>query len=110
MREKLFLTKKWRNGLQASTPKIQWREHAYQDLQRLYDFLALESESSAKRVIGLLLEATRKLQIHPRIGIKINSIKSREVRKLVIRNYELRYEIKENRIIVLRFWHGRENR
>lgn len=34
----------------------------------------------------------------------------REVRRIIVGNYELRYEIADATIFILRLWHCRENR
>jgi plasmid stabilization system protein ParE len=96
--------------LQASELKIGWRQKASDDLQRLYDFLMQHNASTALQTVESLLQAVRKLRIHPRLGARLANFRNREVRKLHIGSYELRYELKEDRIIILRFWHGRENR
>jgi plasmid stabilization system protein ParE len=96
--------------LSASKFKIQWRSQAYDDLKRLYDFLAPDSPQVALQTVDLLLQAVRGLPAYPRIGSKLVNYRNREVRKLSIGSYELRYELKEDRIVILRFWHGREKR
>ncbi len=35
---------------------------------------------------------------------------SREVRRLLVGHYEMRYELQESNIYILRVWHTRENR
>jgi plasmid stabilization system protein ParE len=47
---------------------------------------------------------------YPRIGEKLDAFEPREVRRIIVGNYELRYEIVAGTIIVLRLWHCRENR
>ena len=46
----------------------------------------------------------------PRIGEKLHAYEPREVRHIIAGNYELRYEIVNATIVVLRIWHCRENR
>jgi hypothetical protein len=45
-----------------------------------------------------------------RIGEKLEEFDPREVRRIVIGRYEMRYEIQESVISVLRIWHTREDR
>jgi plasmid stabilization system protein ParE len=47
---------------------------------------------------------------HPRIGERLDHFEPREVRRVLIGNYELRYEITASEIDVLRILHSRENR
>jgi len=45
-----------------------------------------------------------------RIGEKLEAYQPREVRRLIVGNYELRYEIAAGTIFILRLWHCRESR
>jgi plasmid stabilization system protein ParE len=47
---------------------------------------------------------------HPRIGEKLEEFEPREVRRILVGQYEMRYEIRESTIYVLRLWHTREDR
>jgi plasmid stabilization system protein ParE len=54
--------------------------------------------------------APTRLLEHPRIGEKLEEFEPREVRRLLIGHYEMRYEIQASTIFVLRVWHTREDR
>ncbi len=43
-------------------------------------------------------------------GEKLEAYEPREVRRIIVGNYELRYEIADATIFILRLWHCRENR
>lgn len=90
--------------------KIEWTDKAVSDLVRLHDFLAAVAPVAAARVVQDLSRAPLKLVDFPRIGEKLEAYEPREVRRIVVGNYELRYELAEARIIVLRLWHHREDR
>ncbi|WP_330217080.1 type II toxin-antitoxin system RelE/ParE family toxin [Sphingobium lactosutens] len=47
---------------------------------------------------------------YPRIGEKLEAYEPREVRRIIVGNYEMRYEIAAGTIFILRLWHCRENR
>ena len=57
-----------------------------------------------------LARAPGRLLDYPRIGEKLDAFAPREVRRIIVGNYELRYEIADFTIFVLRLWHCRENR
>jgi uncharacterized protein (TIGR02996 family) len=44
------------------------------------------------------------------LGARLNEFDPREVRRLLVGNYELRYELTEEDLFVLRIWHLREAR
>ena len=83
---------------------------AMSDLARLYAFLALVNKGAAVRTVQSLANAPANLLNNPRIGERLEEFEPREVRRIIIGNYEIRYEIQESVIFVLRMWHTRENR
>jgi hypothetical protein len=46
----------------------------------------------------------------PRKGYPLERYLPRDVRLLIVDDYELRYEIKDDQLAVLRIWHTREDR
>jgi len=89
---------------------IRWTTRGASDLARLYDFLSPAAPEAAARIVRQLAHAPDRLLTYPRLGEKIEIYEPREVRRLIVGNYELRYEIAAGEIIVLRIWHCRENR
>jgi hypothetical protein len=47
---------------------------------------------------------------YPRIGEKLEVYEPREVRRITVGDYEMRYEINSGTIFILRLWHSREDR
>ena len=90
--------------------KIQWTSKASSDLVRLHEYLSLVAPDVAARVIQQLAHAPDRLLDHPRIGEKLEAYEPREVRRIIVGNYELRYEIAAGTIFILRLWHCREIR
>lgn len=88
---------------------VKWTSKAHSDITRLYEFLALVNKSAALRVIKKLTAAPILLQQHPRIGEQLEEFMPREIRRLFIGDYELRYEIQLSALYVLRIWHTQEN-
>ncbi|WP_229733049.1 type II toxin-antitoxin system RelE/ParE family toxin [Sphingomonas psychrolutea] len=58
----------------------------------------------------LLRAAPRRLLEFPRLGERIDVYAPREVRRIIVGRYEIRYEIAGTTILVLRLWHTLENR
>ena len=90
--------------------KIQWTGKASADLLRLHAHLAPLAPGAAARVIRQLVHASGRLPAHPRIGEKLEPYMPREVRRIVVGDYELRYEIAGTTVFILRIWHCRESR
>lgn len=90
--------------------ELKWTSKALSDLTRLYDFLATVNRQAAARIVQTLAAAPTKLIEHPRIGEKIEEFNPREVRRIIVGQYELRYEIQVSVIYILRLWHTKEDR
>jgi len=90
--------------------EVKWTSKALSDLTRLYDFLAPVNKRVAARIVQALAGAPTRLLQHPRIGVRLEEFDPREVRRILVGDYELRYEIQTSTIYVLRLWHAREDR
>ncbi len=90
--------------------ELKWTSKALSDLVRLYDFLAPVNKRAAARTLQSLTAAPIRLLERPRIGDKLEEFEPREVRRILVGHYEMRYEIQESTIYVLRLWHTREDR
>jgi plasmid stabilization system protein ParE len=89
---------------------IKWTSKALSDLVSLYEFLAVKDKLVAARTVQLLSAVPDRLVDQARIGEKLEEFDPREVRRIVAGRYEMRYEIQESVISVLRIWHTREDR
>lgn len=90
--------------------RLRWTEKALSDLTRLHQFLEPVNARAAANVVQALVKAPDRLLEHPRIGERLEQYDPREVRRLRVGNYEMRYEIRDSTIFILRIWHTRENR
>ncbi len=89
---------------------VEWSSKALKDLERLNDFLSDVDPALAKRITNAIGLAPDRLIENPRIGERLSEIGNAEIRRLLIGNYEMRYEIFDNLIYVLRVFHCRESR
>lgn len=90
--------------------KIKWTRKASSDLVRLHEHLKLVAPKPAARVIQQLAHAPDRLLDYPRIGEKLDAFAPRQVRRIIVGQYEVRYEIVDATIFILRLWHCREYR
>jgi plasmid stabilization system protein ParE len=91
--------------------RVRWTNQAALDLARLYEFLAPVSRQAAARAVRALRAApARLLQRNPRLGPRLDEFTPRDMRRLFVNDYEIRYEIVRDTIIILRLWHMREDR
>jgi plasmid stabilization system protein ParE len=90
--------------------ELKWTSKALSDLSRLYDFLAVANKAAAAKTVQALTAAPSTLLINSRIGERLEGYDAREVRRILVGQYEMRYEINNAVIYILRIWHAREDR
>jgi plasmid stabilization system protein ParE len=90
--------------------RLKWTSKALDDLTRLYEFLAAVNKPAATRTVQSLTAAPARLLEQPYIGEKLEEFEPREVRRILVGRYEMRYEIQDSAIYILRLWHTREDR
>jgi plasmid stabilization system protein ParE len=89
---------------------LRWTVKGSSDLERLHASLSAVNPKAAHRVVHVLLAAVRRIPEQPRLGVRLADFAPREVRRLFIDDYEVRYELREEDIVILRLWHVREDR
>ena len=87
-----------------------WSKKAVADLARLHDFLAPVNPQAAARTLRSLVTAPERLLEQPRLGERLEEFSPREIRRILIGTYEMRYEIQQSTITIMRLWHTREKR
>ena len=88
--------------------QLHWAVEALDDVQRLHDFIRPHNPKAAAKVVQKLVRAPQMLLDHPRIGEQLFRFYPHEIRRLLVDAYEIRYEIREDDIYILRIWHSRE--
>jgi plasmid stabilization system protein ParE len=76
----------------------------------LHEFLHAVNPSAAARVVQRLSDGPDVLELQPRLGTRLTAFEPREVRYLLVGDYEMRYEVTDNDVWILRIWHTRELR
>lgn len=89
---------------------LRWTQSAYADLHRLYEFLKPVDPGAAARSIRLLFSRFGRIPDSRGLGERFPRFGSREVRRVLDAKYEIRYEVTEREIVVLRIFHTREDR
>lgn len=90
--------------------QIKWTKRGLTDVARLHEFLAAMDSSAAASVVRKLTNAPNMFLKTPRMGEQLFEFSPREVRRVFVGQYEVRYEIREYTIFILRVWHTRESR
>lgn len=70
--------------------KLHWSEVAEVDLDHIYDYIARDVPYYAEMFVDRLIEATDKLEDHPRMGRKVPEADDRDdVRELIVQGYRI---------------------
>ena len=89
---------------------IRWSAEARDDVDRLAGFVGSYDPARATEIEQELEQAPRRLLSFPRRGPRLSEFDPREIREYRVGRYLLRYELAGGDVIVLRFFHAREDR
>jgi plasmid stabilization system protein ParE len=89
---------------------LRWTGSARSDLVRLYEFLQAVNLPAAARVVRQLVAGAKRIPAYPRLGTRLPEFEPREVRRILLGDYEIRYEVTGTDIFILRIFHVREDR
>jgi len=93
-------------------PQVVWLPEAIIDLVRQFDFLKLKNKDAAAQAAQVIREAGFSLAENPEKGAALQDGSGR--RKLVVPfgkyGYVMLYVLEADRVIIVRIYHGRENR
>jgi len=90
--------------------RVQWSIAAQHDLVRLAAFLKPVNPRAASQVAGSLIKAAGQLPDYPFIAPRVEAYIDRDIRSLIVDDYNMHYEIKVDVIFIVRIWHVREDR
>ena len=90
--------------------QLLWSDAALSDVERLHAFLSLANPAAAAKSAQALVAAPESLMANPRMGEGLEEFAPRDVRRILVWRYELRYEIVGGILVVLRIWRTREQR
>lgn len=89
---------------------IIWTRTAVDDLDRLYQFLAPVNAHAAAKTVQALSAAPENILPTPAIGLPLLQYAPRNVRRYLVGQYEMRYELIGHDVHILTIWHQREMR
>ena len=95
---------------QAVSAALIWTRAAASDLRRRYDFLCVVNERAATHTVRFIVARARRILEHPGLGSRLPRYGQREVRRIIVEQYEIRYSSGEGGVTILRVFHHRERR
>jgi plasmid stabilization system protein ParE len=92
--------------------KLRWLPSAFQDIERLYEFLLEKDPNAAANAMELILEGSEQLLEMPELGRPMDDETGRRELYLPFGSaaYVLRYKLDGDVVVIIRVWHSREQR
>lgn len=90
--------------------RLIWLEEAVADLARLRSFLETNNPQAARRAASTILDGTQILRQHPEAGGPLGDGRRELYLPFGSSAYVLRYRIDGDDVVIIRVWHGREQR
>ena len=89
--------------------ELKWTELAVDDLERIRDYIAKDSEFYALRLIERVFQVIERLKLFPESGRVVPEINDSNIRELILMNYRIIYKIDQDFIYILAIIHGSRN-
>ncbi len=90
--------------------EILWTGPALIDLRSVRDDIAAEGKpAAAKRMAKKIRNCVLRLQAHPHSGRSVPEFPGAGYREVIVNPYRVVYELADNKVVVLRVWHGRRD-
>jgi addiction module RelE/StbE family toxin len=86
--------------------RVHWTQNAVEHLVNIYEYIALNSPTYAKRVVDRITCRSQQIADQPLSGRKVPEYQSDDIRELIEKPYRIIYRIKADQIDVLAVIHG----
>jgi len=88
--------------------KIRWSEKAAERISEIADYIALDAPHAANKWISIILSKEKLILDNPKIGRVVPEIGNESIREILVGQYRLIYEIKQNELTVHTVMNSRE--
>jgi len=86
--------------------RIHWTQNAIEHLVNIYEYIALNSPTYAKRMVDRITRRSEQIAAQPLSGRKVPEYQTEDIRELIEKPYRIIYRIKADQIDVLAVIHG----
>ena len=86
--------------------EIEWSSKAENDLNEIIDYIAQDSLEYALSFYEQIREKVENLAKFPKIGRKVPELDDPKIRELILGNYRIIYRLLEEKVQVVRIFHG----
>lgn len=85
---------------------LRWSAVALEDLENIYEFIALDSPSQADKFVDALIGAAQHLELFPRAGRPVPEIDNPAIREVIFSSYRIIYRVEDDSVEVVTVLHG----
>jgi plasmid stabilization system protein ParE len=86
--------------------EVRWQPGALDHLEEIYNHLAEDNRSAARRLVEQIIAATERLSEFPESGRVAPQFDDPQVREVIVRKYRIAYRPKENVVAIAAVHHG----
>jgi toxin ParE1/3/4 len=86
--------------------QIKWANSAYDDLEEIGRFIALESTLQADRVVADIVDTPKMLIDYPEIGRIVPELSRKHIRELIYGNYRIIYFLNKDIANIIAIHHS----
>ncbi len=85
--------------------EIIWTKEARDNLSGIKDYISIDSEYYALKIINLIYFSAQKLLKFPEIGMLVYQTETFLVRRVLVKSYRILYIIKSEKIYIIAVYH-----
>ena len=86
--------------------KVYWTRNAIKHLTNIYEYIALNSPTYARRMVDRITQRSEQISTQPFSGRKVPEYESEDIRELIEKPYRIIYRLKQDQIDILAVIHG----
>ena len=86
--------------------KVHWTDNAIRHLANIYEYIALNSSTYARRMVDKITRRSIQISDHPWSGRIVPEYEADDIRELIENPYRIIYRIKPDQVDVLAVIHG----
>jgi len=86
--------------------KVRWTEQAFERLAEVQEYIALDNQAAAARMIDKITERAEKLEKFPERGRMVPEIGNPDIREVFEGNYRIVYRVHKRHVQILTVFEG----
>ncbi len=86
--------------------RVYWTQNAIGHLANIYEYIGLNSQTYAKRMVDRITRRSEQVAEQPHSGRKVPEYDAEDIRELIEKPYRIIYRIKPDQIDVVAVIHG----